>query len=71
MCQIGVVTTQSTLEETPLFSKINTASQMITLINATVDWSVTPRFGTFTSRPPCKGNISALELAIVTSKVSF
>ncbi len=49
MCQIGVITTQS-MVETLSFSKINRTSQMITSINATVDWSVTLRFGTFTSR---------------------
>ncbi len=74
MCQISVVTTQSTLKETPSFSKINTASQMITSISATwiglynaQIWHIY-----FPNPPPCKGNISAaLELAIVTYKVSL
>ena len=38
-------------------------------INTIVDCSVEPKFGTFTSRPRNKGNISALQLAIVTNKV--
>ena len=34
-CQISAATTQSTVEETPPFSQINTAIQMISSINTT------------------------------------
>ena len=66
MCKIDAATTQSTLKETPPFSKINTALLMVISINNTVNWSAEPRFGNLLpdSPPYIKSNISALELAI-------
>ncbi len=60
MYQIGVVTTQSTLEETPSFSKITGTESMLLWIGL----HVTPRFGTFASRPHHLLKASALELAL-------
>ena len=50
-------------------SKINTASQMITSINATVGCNAQIWHIYFPTPSPGKGSISALELAIVTLSI--
>ena len=71
MCQICVVTKQSTLEETPSFSKINTASPDDNLMLLWIGLYAQIWHIYFPTPPPCNGNISALELAIVTNNVSL